>query len=363
MYSEDIYALSGDIKTVKCYAYSAKDKFGEITRIDSAQLLYFSEFDEKRNLIRFISFKIGNDTSTSILFKYDNYNNLIYSNIIYYDYDSNRQEDYYYKYTNGFCSEYKLVKKLNGVAEYYYRETYKYDSRGNKVESSLYDSKGIIKSKIMTTYDSLNQEIMIRHYDSHGNLERKDHTVFTYNQKNQLEDVKYYISDKFSGFSSYSYSDNTITQKNYSANNDLTEITTTTKNNEGKTIKEVSYKDGKYKYISTKYYNMQDEVFKWSTIYYNGTGTISYVETLDYIWKNGVIIKQTKSVDNIIDEIIEYYNDGKIKRISNFQDDGLSIYYEVKYDYYYDNKGNWIKQVVSENETSFLIFERDIKYF
>ena len=73
----------------------------------------------------------------------------------------------------------------------------KYDSDGNEIEESEYDSDGSFKSKTIYKYDSNGNRIEYSHYyDSEGSLSSK--TTYKYDDKNRrVEEIRYEYELKF----------------------------------------------------------------------------------------------------------------------------------------------------------------------
>ena len=73
---------------------------------------------------------------------------------------------------------------------------YKYDSNGNKVEYSSYDSDGSLNWKFIYKYDSNGNTVEQSSYDSDGSLLLKD--ISKYDSKNRIiESISYDLESKF----------------------------------------------------------------------------------------------------------------------------------------------------------------------
>ena len=108
----------------------------------------------------------------------------------------------------GFCQQKKTDKpnpmkgiKTQTVIVYVYetlirKNISKYDSNGNKVEDSSYDSEGSLFWKYNYKYDSNGNMVKELFYDSDEKLDRK--SIWKYNDKNRLDEkIKYKYELKF----------------------------------------------------------------------------------------------------------------------------------------------------------------------
>jgi len=108
----------------------------------------------------------------------------------------------------GFCQQKKTDKpnpmkgvKTQTVIVYVYenlirKNISKYDSNGNKVEDSSYDSEGSLNWKHVKKYDSNGNMVERFFYDSDEKLDRK--YIWKYNDKNRLVVIiKYKYELKF----------------------------------------------------------------------------------------------------------------------------------------------------------------------
>jgi len=119
----------------------------------------------------------GIKTQTVIVYVYEN---LIRKNISKYDSNGNKVED----------SSYDSEGSLSG------KSIYKYDSNRNKVEMSNYDSEGSLFWTYIYKYDSNGNMVERFFYDSDEKLDRK--YIWKYNDKNRLvEIIKYKYELKF----------------------------------------------------------------------------------------------------------------------------------------------------------------------
>ena len=87
---------------------------------------------------------------------------------------------------SNYDSDGNLTNSDDGVS----RTIYKYDSNGNLVEDSWYDSEGLVDSKTIYKYDSNGNMVEQSEYNSEGSVTKKDISI--YNNKNRLvEEIKY----------------------------------------------------------------------------------------------------------------------------------------------------------------------------
>ena len=88
-------------------------------------------------------------------------------------------------------SKYEFGEKFGEFNEIFKGKTIStYDSNGNQVEWSWYDSDGSLKSKYISTYDTNGNQVESSWYNSDGSLD--DKTIYTYDSNgNQVEQTKY----------------------------------------------------------------------------------------------------------------------------------------------------------------------------
>ena len=95
---------------------------------------------------------------------------------------------YIYKYdSNGNQIEWSMY---NSDGSFFSKTIYKYDSNGNEIESSRYDSDGSLLWKTISQYDSNGNEIEWSWYNSDGSLEEKN--IYKYDSKNRTIELIIY---------------------------------------------------------------------------------------------------------------------------------------------------------------------------
>lgn len=246
--------LKGEVKSFKEITYEAIEMLGEIKKGIPRGYIYdankFSIFNKNGSIIE------SNIGSMKWTFKYDDKGNEVESNI--YDYDG------------------KLSNKL----------IYKYDESGDKIELNSYNSDGRLYARTINKYDAKGNKIESNLYDSVGKQTSKD--VFQYNDRRELiENKSYYFADNILSKDVFKYNDkgNLIEENNYMSDGTL------------------------FRSITLKY----DE--------------------------NGNVIEFNSCIKDSNDNIHNTYK------------------------YYYDKKGNWIKQIIFVNTIPKYIKEREIEYF
>ena len=90
---------------------------------------------------------------------------------------------------SNYDSDGNLTNSDDGVS----RTIYKYDSNGNMVEESYYDSDGSLNQKNISKYDSNENQVEKSGYGSDGSLNRK--TIYKYDSNGNMVEHSVYDSD------------------------------------------------------------------------------------------------------------------------------------------------------------------------
>ena len=247
-------------------------------------------------------------------YKYDSKGNKI-EEIEKSEYDSDKENSSLgdkktYKYdSKGHIIEYK---------EYYFSETatskltYAYDSKGNKIQETYYDKDGEIETKYLYTFDTNGNKIE-KHYDYDGDL-----TTSKYDTNGNIAEKAYYSFDEENKEQIFLYR------------------TIYTFDSRGNKLEEADYEDGVKTITYTCTYDSKGNKLE-EADYEDGNKTMIYTCAYD-------------SKGNKLEEV-EYNDDGEIYEKKSFK---------------YDSKGNWTSKMFEENtqrwgkETK--VHERKISY-
>jgi hypothetical protein len=189
------------------------------------------------------------------------------------------------------CSEYKLVEKFGEIEKgsFYFKDTYKYDEKGNKIESNFYDADGSLSHKVTSKYDEKRNEIEVNGYYADGSLFYKD--TYKYDEKgNKIERNSYYADGSLSHKVTYKYD-----EKGYMIESNR-----------------YNYKGNKGSFDSKDTYKYDEKGNKIESNFYDAEGSLFYKYTYKYEFdKIGNWIKQTTITDGkpteLNERVIEYY--------------------------------------------------------
>lgn len=227
----------------------------------------------------------------------------------------------------------ETVKKINSSYETFF------DSKGNKLEVNYYDENG--GSVFLEKYE----------YDDKGNViklsdyleeELNSITVNKYDNQNNLlgRDVKIIKNDK-----------NFQTQIEY----------------KGIDSYEFRYVNKKKQFLEICKYNINEDIIE--HINYDDFGNQVFKRVYEYNDFNNKVVTyydytlfHLKSSKHIFDKHIENYNDnGDIIELRTIKDNTNEELF--LYEYKFDEKGNWIKQITYKDKIPISIAERKFEYF
>jgi hypothetical protein len=233
---------------------------------------------------------------------------------------------------NIFNDNGKLIEEtvLVGTLFDEYKTTYKYDDKGNEIETCNYDRDGSLIYKYLTKYDEKGNQVEMKGLGPDSSREIK--TVFLL--KGSHLERKITLPKRV-----YKYDDkgNQIEVKNYDAFESLKDRHT--------------YKyDGKGNQNEDDIYNSEG-ILETKLIYrYDGHGNKIEMNSFNSDGsRRGKFTYKFDQEGNQIEEI-EYKSDGLIDR-------------KKAYKYEYDKKLNWIKMTEFKNDLLASVSERVIEYF
>lgn len=241
-----------------------------------------------------------------------------------------------------------------------FKQDYSFNNEGLMTEQNYYTSEEMLSWQLLTFYDNKSKPIKnivfegdktIRYfkefsYDNAGNrsqevVYRKDSTVqlrksFTFNEQNQEAEEKW--TESKSGPQVHRIYE-------YNKEGRVKIMRYSTKQNDLKLV---------YSYTQTG--NPA------SIIAYNPDETISKKETFEYEAER-LIEKINTNYKRGTKSILQFNTKGLLVNIERFKLDDDEAYVTEKYQYEYDERGNWIRKVTVKNGDLFHIEFRDIDYF
>ncbi len=248
----------------------------------------------------------------------------------------------YHFNTNGFLIE-KRIFNLYGATEK--QTTYKYNTKGDKIEQNEYDSNGNLEYKTIYKYDINGNRIKKNTYRSDKSL--KDETTYKYdNDGNKIEEYEHipkYIDDE--GYQLYN-------ELEHSSYRKITYEYDTNGRIKGRTREDEYDNDWLYyKYDTNGNIREEGSGVDWRTYKYDDNN--NNIESIWY-YSGGVMSKDSYKYDD---------NHNVIENIEYDDEDEQIINKEYSYEYEYDKKGNWTKQIVYEDHFPKKVIERTIEYF
>lgn len=327
-----------------------------------------------KSLLLVYNFKSKNDTSKTFLKKPTDYKYVRFTSF------------------NTFGFETENIRYNNG-SDVLDNRIRNYDSNGNRVLSSFYDSIGELTLKVVEKYDMNGNKINILGYGRNGKLYSKETIRYNkrdsiierrlYNHKginNYIDALKYdtngnkverlvyqmnsdnnlYLDSKYSFF----YDDNILTQSIHS--------------NDRMNIKTVKYYDLNGNFTELVSFDTDSIIKRRLVFKFDGQG--NEVERLEYGYESKLIKRQVSKFDNRGNKIesIYYNSDGKLHQKFNSKYDENNneieitsvtpLYKNIDKDkltwgYVYDNNNNWIKKIQYKNGIPEFITERIIEYY
>lgn len=209
-----------------------------------------------------------------------------------------------------------------------------FNSDGNIISLNNYNAKGLYDGHTEYKYNSMNNITELNRYDHKKNLRFRK--TYQYNKNKIIKDI------------SYNYNDRDTTESiQYYKDCKPHETITVSENNYNKR-RYINYDYQKSEWID--YDNLNNEISKGYELYNEDGFTTEYYDgrLSRYIeYNTNKIPKYTKNVELIYNTQIGYFS----RNIYNIE-------------YEFDNKGNWIRQVVykGENKEPYTISERVINY-
>lgn len=332
--------LLGKVKSFILSENKAVDKLGKIEK-DNSENSFKNDVEEFREFDiygRCVSFEYSKDSIYEKLkFKYDDKNMLIEE----IDYPILSKTGNITKYRYKYDIHKKIVEKNtynNDILSL--KETYKYNEKGYEIENVSYLlDVGWDEPEIISKY--------IKKYDAEGNIKEEisseiggvitEKKIFQYHKNSNEKIVTiniFGIDDTLESINIKVYNLNNILIRSEELNAKNTLISKNVYDDKGLLVKSFFY----------------DEVGREEFYYYNSNQKLTSVLTYDLN-------------HNLINKLIMDYNskdDILFNKVLNSNDEVIS---EIRYQYDYDIKGNWIKIVEYKNEFPKTIKVRKIIYF
>jgi len=184
--------LNDEVKYIEVCTYNVVEKGGKIEK--SNLIAYkFIEYNEDGYMASYI------DNTLKSTFKYDSKGNKIELN----SFNRNSKLEYKTKFKTDSIGNiieenlYKANKELES------KTTYRYDSICNKIEVDNYNKGGVLEYKITYLYDTKENIIEENKYNSTGVLEYK--TTYLYDSKNNKIEENNYIKGQLAKKTTYKY--------------------------------------------------------------------------------------------------------------------------------------------------------------
>ena len=211
--------------------------------------------------------------------------------------------------------------------QYWNRYTYSYDSKGNKLEESVYDKDGNLRLIYTCAYDSKGNKLQEVKYDDDGEIRHKN--SFKYDSRgNKIEKLRYIGEDLIEKFNySFDSKGNLLEDSHYSyyeSKKKMEHIFSYKYDSRGNKIEEIEKKSSDY----DDDYNKKDPSLGDKKTYkYDSKGHL--IESKEYYFSEIMTSKRTCAYDATGNKIKEtYYNkDGKItlKTIFTFDSRGNKL--------------------------------------
>jgi len=270
--------------------------------------------------------------------------------------------DKYYEFNiNGFITtnmSYNTHVVMSGKKEL------KYDKYSNIIERIHYSGDNTVEMKFVTTYDNNGYFQEYVQYDSKGNIERKGINTLD-NNGNVLKTYEYDLNGNLINENHYKYDLN---------NNRI--LDSVIEHNDSRTYKHIYSYDKKDRMIEhVLFYGMYNR--KESQWFFKYDENDNCIEETSYSYDSFFSKKAFKfDKNNNKTEEVEYYSEEKIKYKKNWTyDDNENLIKEAwfssendkggqyTYEYEFDTKQNWIKQIKYFNHVPKFIIERKIEYW
>lgn len=140
--------------------------------------------------IMFEDFIDGKSLGSSLFWRFDNHERLIYDRGDYLSYD-----------INGYVSKKTRIDKDNNVEK---TKCYKYDTKGNKIEKCSYDANNRLYFRANWKYDVIGEVEKYEAFDNNG--KRDECFIYIYNDSGQIiEEISFWYENEIKDVDTYEY--------------------------------------------------------------------------------------------------------------------------------------------------------------
>lgn len=235
-----------------------------------------------------------------------------------------------------------------------------------KVENGeLKNRDNIFESKLnsYTIYDKNEKPIEFGQYETDGSLYEK--TIYERNEKGDAQKgTKKSSSDEIKSYWTYEYdsNENMIEVKTYDTGNILTNIQSNKYDENGNNIEMISKRpesENGWKYV----YNYTSDKKKIEQFRYKPDGSLKDRRTYSYN-KDGNENMQFKfNPDGSFMKFMSEYDKMDNLIVQNWFNEQNEQTHQTSFEYVYDQNGNWITKKRSSNGELSMVWERQIEYF
>lgn len=250
-----------------------------------------------------------------------------------------------------------------------YKWTYEYDKSGNMVEENDYP-EGVLITRYAYQYDDAGNMTEESDFDSNGKL--FDKYSYKYDGKNLIEEINYDSDGSVIFRSAYKYdkSGNLIEKNEYNSKGGLSDTSTYAYDDKDNMTKKggTSSNACRWTYSYDKDGNMFEK-FRYDCddrLREKFTYSKNVIERIQTDYEMNQHRLPDDEVRERTKEIITTNDNGNIIERKEYTFEGRFICYLTRtttYEYKYDEKGNWIERIQSENDTPQYITEREYEYY
>jgi hypothetical protein len=236
---------------------------------------------------------------------------------------------------------------------------YKVENGELKSRTSLFESN----LNSYTIYDKNEKPIEFGQYETDGSIYEK-----TFHERNDkgdaLKAMQKNSSDEVKSYWTYEYdSDNNMIEvKTYDSENSLTKIQSNKSDENGNSIEMVlknSESDIGWKYV----YKYNSDNKKIEQLRYEPDGSLLDRRTYNYNEKGNEFEQFQHKPDGTIMKFVSEYDEMGNLTIQNWFNEQKEQTHQTSFEYVYDKNGNWITKRRSSKGVLSLVWEREIEYY
>ncbi len=267
--------------------------------------------------------------------------------------------------SNGKIIEWNNYNPEGGLIS---KDSYVFDTKGNEIEFNNYNETGELTKKNKSKYDEEGNLIELNQYKSDGSLQTRSVCKYDY-EGNIIESITYSPEKNIIGQSTFKYNDHGKIIEEIS-HDYVTEKTTPPELIAYKIVHKYDDKENEIGWYS---YKLNESLDAKTITEFNDNEKI----TTKYHYNASNVLTQVTKNDSSGNPIVDclYSEDGSIiyKNECKYDEHGNAIETnEHNFDssinkyintFYYDNQGNWIKEIVIKNDIPKSIILRKIEYY